>query len=148
MEVPKIFFQNTKFVDPLVSAISKTNACIDKKRGLKQQTLYNEIKRYAKQEVDNFGKLVLGEEWILNRIFTTKEHKNSYMSNMIGVYHQHDKTILFIFAREISEIIHLQGFKNEILDYILSKIISSLPKMLSNKYKVQRKEDNFIIKKK
>ena len=148
MEVPKLFFQNTKFVDPLVAAITKVEGCLSLKRGLKRKTAYDEIFKYAKQEVENFKTLSFGEDWLLNRVFTAKDHKNVHVSYMVGVYPQHDKGILLIFAREISDIIHLHGFKDEIVDYIILKIIDSLPKRLSRKYKVKKKEENYIINKK
>ena len=146
MQIPKVFFQNTEFIDPLRSVFIKTEACINKKRGRK--TAHDEIIDYISKEVKNSGKLVFGEEWLLSRVFTASVHDNKHVSYMVGVFPQHNKTTLFIFAREISDIIHLQGFKDEIMDYIAANIIEKIPKILSRKYKVTKSEDNFIITKK
>lgn len=148
MLIPKVFFQNAEFVDPLRDVFIKVGGCINQKRGITRITVHNEIINYISKEVKQFGKLVFGEEWLLSRVFTASVHDNKHVSYMVGVFPQHDKTTLFIFAREISDIIHLQGFKNEIVDYIVSNIKSKIPKMLSRKYRVAKSEDNFIITKK
>ena len=143
-----MFFQNTQFVDPLKLALTKVEGCLTLKRGVLRKNTCDEVFRYAKQEVENFGTLKFGEDWVLSRVFSAQSHENPHLSYMIGVFPQHDKTSLFIFSREISDIIHLHGFKDEIVDYIISTIIVSLPKRLSRKYKVVKKEENYIITKK
>lgn len=148
MLIPKVFFQNAKFIDPLASAFIKADSCINKKRGFTRKTVYDEVTDYISKEIKNFGKILLGEEWLLSRVFTASHHENKHVSYMVGVFPQHDKTTLFIFAREISDIIHLQGFKEEIVDYIVSNLMLKIPKLISQKYRVSQSEDSFIVEKK
>lgn len=142
MDIPKVFFQNSVFTDPLKTVILKTDNAILKKRGLLRKTIYDELISYIKNELEHIKKLQFNDEWLLSRVFTTNRSKSIIASNMVGVYDRHSKTTLFLFAREISEIIYQQGFKDEIVDYFISKILLDIPKKLSRKFKIIKVEEN------
>ncbi len=148
MLIPKVFFQSAKFVDPLSLAITKTEGCIKQRRGILRRTILDEILKYVKHEIKHKDHVIFNEEWISSKIFTTSEHDNPYITNMVGVFPQHDKSTLFQFAREISDIVKLQGFKNEIVEYLMSKLLTEVPVELSNGYRVKQSDENYIITKK
>jgi len=147
-QIPKVFFQNSEFKNPLKTVIVQVESCIPMKRGFTKRTIYNEITDYIKEELEFVDQVYFGETWILKRVFTAGDHSNVQASNMIGVYRQHSNKTLFYFARDVSEIIYTQGFKDEVLEYIIARILLDIPKLLSKKYRVTENENDYIVEKK
>jgi len=147
-KIPTVVFEGTKIEDVLKTVLEKVDFAIQAKRGIMRKSIYDDIIQYVKEQVSHKGRIVLGEVWILEKVFSAGKNKNQQLSQMIGVYPQHNKKSLFHFAREVSQIIYEQGFKSEILDFIVKKILLDIPKKLSESFTVKVVENDFFIIKK
>jgi len=144
--IPKVFFLNANFKDPESEALKLTDSLIKKKRN--EVTIYEDILQYATDVLNHSDSIVFGEDWVLGSVFSAGEHKSSMVSNMVGVFPVHSKTSLFIFAREITQVIYQRGFKDEIVELIVKRVLKKIPKMLSKNFKVKKIESNYIVTKK
>ena len=132
----KRFRRKIEPVDVFGGVISKVNASLEKTGGGLYKSAYQEILEFLIEDIENYQVVIFGRDWILGRVITAEKHINPVISNMIGVHNRHEKKHLFIFAREMSNIMQKQGFKNQIVDHIVTSVIDQTIKSITGKYKI------------